>query len=233
MSCARALAEDVEAAHKKYGEQHDGDAKAGEPLTRDLEPSGVQRTGRCFPHPQTKHRSRVHAFVPLTLETCFVPLLITHFSNRNLEKVIRSSTIRTCSSLCPICFQLAPTPRAQRYAGLCFSWPNTLTYKVRYTFMNRTVMRTVADVKCFLDGVHREIDATLAGREPVTEDRKNLPYTDAVIHETQRLANIVPLNLPHMTSCDVNFNGYVIKKVSFACSFHLCSRCVVQLNVLF
>ncbi|XP_073713859.1 cytochrome P450 2K1-like [Misgurnus anguillicaudatus] len=62
------------------------------------------------------------------------------------------------------------------------------------------------------DRVHEEIDRVLDGREPVTEDRKNLPYTDAVIHEIQRLANIVPLDLPHKTSCDVNFNGYFIKK---------------------
>ncbi|XP_073713848.1 cytochrome P450 2K1-like [Misgurnus anguillicaudatus] len=62
------------------------------------------------------------------------------------------------------------------------------------------------------DRVHEEIDRVLDGREPVTEDRKNLPYTDAVIHEIQRLVNLVPLNLPHQTSCDVNFNGYLIKK---------------------
>nr|XP_055050846.1 cytochrome P450 2K1-like isoform X2 [Misgurnus anguillicaudatus] len=62
------------------------------------------------------------------------------------------------------------------------------------------------------DRVHEEIDRVLDGREPVIEDRKNLPYTDAVIHEIQRLASIAPLSLPHKTSCDVNFNGYLIKK---------------------
>ncbi|XDV12373.1 hypothetical protein PO909_001068 [Leuciscus waleckii] len=62
------------------------------------------------------------------------------------------------------------------------------------------------------DRVHEEIDRVIGGRQPVVDDRRNLPYTDAVIHETQRLANIVPMNLPHITSCDVHFNGYFIKK---------------------
>ncbi|XP_073721226.1 cytochrome P450 2K1-like [Misgurnus anguillicaudatus] len=62
------------------------------------------------------------------------------------------------------------------------------------------------------DRVQEEIDRVIGGRQPIVDDRKNLPYTDAVIHEVQRLANIVPMNLPHTTSCDVNFNGYFIKK---------------------
>ncbi|XP_051573056.1 cytochrome P450 2K1-like [Myxocyprinus asiaticus] len=62
------------------------------------------------------------------------------------------------------------------------------------------------------DRVQEEIDRVIGGRQPVVDDRKKLPYTDAVIHETQRLANIVPMNLPHTTSCDVHFNGYFIKK---------------------
>uniref|UniRef100_A0A3B4AIA9 Uncharacterized protein n=1 Tax=Periophthalmus magnuspinnatus TaxID=409849 RepID=A0A3B4AIA9_9GOBI len=43
-------------------------------------------------------------------------------------------------------------------------------------------------------------------------DRKDLPFTDAVIHETQRIANIVPLSLPHQTSQDITFQNYFIKK---------------------
>uniref|UniRef100_A0A3Q3VIQ1 Uncharacterized protein n=1 Tax=Mola mola TaxID=94237 RepID=A0A3Q3VIQ1_MOLML len=46
-------------------------------------------------------------------------------------------------------------------------------------------------------------------------DRKNLPYTNAVIHEIQRLANIVPMAIPHKTARDVMLHGYFIKEVEF------------------
>ncbi|XP_067089874.1 cytochrome P450 2K1-like [Osmerus mordax] len=62
------------------------------------------------------------------------------------------------------------------------------------------------------DQVQKEISNVIGSRQVLVEDRKNLPYTDAVIHETQRLANIVPMSLPHVTSRDVTFQGYFIKK---------------------
>ncbi|XP_078141773.1 cytochrome P450 2J4-like [Centroberyx gerrardi] len=44
-------------------------------------------------------------------------------------------------------------------------------------------------------------------------DRTNLPYTDAVIHEVQRMGNIVPLSLPsHVTSRDIQLGGYTVPK---------------------
>ncbi|XP_062874914.1 cytochrome P450 2K1-like [Trichomycterus rosablanca] len=62
------------------------------------------------------------------------------------------------------------------------------------------------------DRVQEEIDRVVGGRPLVLDDRKNLPYTDAVIHETQRLANIAPMSIPHVTNCDVHFQGFFIKK---------------------
>ncbi|KAK3520314.1 hypothetical protein QTP70_021348 [Hemibagrus guttatus] len=64
------------------------------------------------------------------------------------------------------------------------------------------------------DRVQEEIDRVIGHRQAVWEDRKYLPYTDAVIHETQRLANVVPMSLPHTTTCDVKFQGFLIKKVN-------------------
>lgn len=53
----------------------------------------------------------------------------------------------------------------------------------------------------------------VGNRQVRVKDRKNLPYLEAVIHETQRLANIVPMSLPHRTSRDTAFQGYFIEKV--------------------
>ncbi|KAI3364590.1 hypothetical protein L3Q82_011375 [Scortum barcoo] len=62
------------------------------------------------------------------------------------------------------------------------------------------------------DQVQEELKRVMGSRQVQVEDRKNLPFTNAVIHETQRLANILPMSLPHKTSQDVNFKGYFIKK---------------------
>ncbi|XP_034004040.1 cytochrome P450 2K1-like isoform X3 [Trematomus bernacchii] len=60
--------------------------------------------------------------------------------------------------------------------------------------------------------VKEELSRVIGSRQAQVEDRKSLPFTDAVIHETQRLANIVPMALPHKTSQDVTFQGHFIKK---------------------
>ncbi|XP_041052611.1 cytochrome P450 2D26-like [Carcharodon carcharias] len=61
--------------------------------------------------------------------------------------------------------------------------------------------------------VHEEIDRVVGKERKVAlEDREELPYTNAVIHETQRLGNIVPISLPHQTYRDTEVMGYTIPK---------------------
>ncbi|XP_070779250.1 cytochrome P450 2K1-like [Enoplosus armatus] len=62
------------------------------------------------------------------------------------------------------------------------------------------------------DQVQEELSRVVGSRQVRVDDRKSLPYTDAVIHEIQRLANIVPVAVPHKTSRDVTFQGYFIKE---------------------
>ncbi|CAM5172588.1 unnamed protein product, partial [Eretmochelys imbricata] len=49
-------------------------------------------------------------------------------------------------------------------------------------------------------------------RLPANEDRSHMPYTDAVIHEVHRFADVIPMSLPHVTTQDVQFRAYVIPK---------------------
>ncbi|XP_056595363.1 cytochrome P450 2F2-like isoform X2 [Triplophysa dalaica] len=59
----------------------------------------------------------------------------------------------------------------------------------------------------------REIDNVLEGKDHASfEDRHNMPYTQAVIHEVQRVANTVPLSVFHCTTKDTELMGYNIPK---------------------
>ncbi|XP_025758992.1 cytochrome P450 2J2 isoform X1 [Oreochromis niloticus] len=61
--------------------------------------------------------------------------------------------------------------------------------------------------------VQAEIDAVIgSSRQPSMTDRENMPYTDAVIHEIQRMGNIIPLNVSRVANKDATVDKYTIPK---------------------
>uniref|UniRef100_A0A452DK26 Cytochrome P450 n=1 Tax=Capra hircus TaxID=9925 RepID=A0A452DK26_CAPHI len=61
--------------------------------------------------------------------------------------------------------------------------------------------------------VQQEIDEVIGKvRRPEMGDQALMPFTVAVVHEVQRFADIIPLGLPHMTSRDIEVQGFYVPK---------------------
>ncbi|XP_004437995.1 PREDICTED: cytochrome P450 2D14-like [Ceratotherium simum simum] len=61
--------------------------------------------------------------------------------------------------------------------------------------------------------VQQEIDEVIGqARRPEMGDQAHMPFTMAVVHEVQRFGDIIPLGLPHMTSRDIEVQGFRIPK---------------------
>nr|AJG01371.1 cytochrome P450 33C9 [Bursaphelenchus xylophilus] len=80
---------------------------------------------------------------------------------------------------------------------------NTLGWGIAYLVLNPELQKKI----------HEELDRVIGNERMITiADRAELNYVQAVCHETQRLANLVPSNVIHATTEDVNFEGYHLKK---------------------
>ncbi|KAM9665237.1 cytochrome P450 2C5-like [Trichechus inunguis] len=57
-----------------------------------------------------------------------------------------------------------------------------------------------------------EITEVVGSAQPEIAHGTQMPYTDAVNHEVQRFANILPTGLPHATTTNIIFKNYFIPK---------------------
>nr|XP_048309076.1 cytochrome P450 2J3-like [Myodes glareolus] len=63
--------------------------------------------------------------------------------------------------------------------------------------------------------VQAEIDRVIGQeKQPSLADRDSMPYTNAVVHEVQRMANIIPLNVPRKVTADTMLAGFHLPKGS-------------------
>ncbi|XP_076062948.1 cytochrome P450 2L1-like isoform X4 [Oratosquilla oratoria] len=73
--------------------------------------------------------------------------------------------------------------------------------------------------------MQQEIDeVVLPEIQPSWEDKAEMPYTEATLHEVQRIISLVSLGLQHCTAEDTVFHGYRIPKGSILYPVSFCSH---------
>ncbi|CAI5780758.1 cytochrome P450 2F3-like [Podarcis lilfordi] len=91
--------------------------------------------------------------------------------------------------------------------NLFFGGTETTSTTLRYSFL---ILMKHPEVAA---RVHQEIDHVIGpDRPPCLDDRKHMPYTEAVLYEIQRYISILPMGLPRAVTRDTPFRGFLLPK---------------------
>ncbi|KAM9323980.1 cytochrome P450 2F3-like [Gastrophryne carolinensis] len=131
------------------------------------------------------HQETFHPDCPRDLIDCF--LIKMQKEKNNPESYFNSETL------------------AMTALNFFFAGTETVSTTLRYGLLIMMKYPNIAEK------VYQEIDKVIGrSRCPAVEDRNKMPYTDAVIHEIQRFASIIPLSLPHCVIRDTQFKEFYL-----------------------
>ncbi|OXB82429.1 UNVERIFIED_CONTAM: hypothetical protein H355_000687 [Colinus virginianus] len=154
--------------------------------------------------------------------------LVEFFRNKNGRAVDPSFPIVHAVSnvICAVVFGHRFSLQDKTFRQLMEAYNSIVAFGNSYVYYEIKIHRerhTVDEPKDFIDfyldqmekvkKVQKELDAVLGSSHQINyEDRKKLPYTNAVIHEIIRFSSIILITIPRQAVKDTTMLGYQVPK---------------------